>query len=122
MIPHPELLKNKIRNSIDIGNRTVFDQMAVLFSSHRILISSSGIVFNGVNMPWSSDWNIVKGNFSLAVREGKFLHLAVKEDVKLIFMLYAVNKRHPGKSDYLGVYVENGTGFSHLVHGIMGKS
>ena len=95
--------------------------MAVSFTNDHILISSSGIVFNGFNMPWTPDWNIVRGNFSLAVREGKFLYLAVK-DVQLIFMLHAVNKKHPGKSDYLGVYVEDGNGFSDLVHGIIGKS
>ncbi|XP_072025346.1 inter-alpha-trypsin inhibitor heavy chain H3-like [Amphiura filiformis] len=119
--PHPELLKRHQVATSDLAKRTIFDQMAITTPSHRILVTSSSVTINNLALPWTSDWSIVNGNFSIDIREGKYLYLKMKEGVELIVMLHAINAHHPGKSDYLGLYVEKGEGFSEQVHGMIGQ-
>ncbi|XP_072027285.1 inter-alpha-trypsin inhibitor heavy chain H3-like [Amphiura filiformis] len=119
--PHPELLKRHQVATSDLAKRTIFDQMAITTPSRSILVTSSSVTINNLAVPWTSDWSIVNGNFSIDIREGKYLYVKMKEDIELIVMLHAINAHHSGKSDYLGLYVEKGDGFSQQVHGMIGQ-
>ncbi|XP_038054558.1 inter-alpha-trypsin inhibitor heavy chain H3-like [Patiria miniata] len=103
---------------------TIFDRLVVTTGGGRqVLITATSVSLGPeLSMTWDTDWEAELGaGASVAVRNGQYLVFRPKTGVELLIMRHDVARHRVDKVDFFGVYVIDGEGFSHKVHGILGQ-
>ncbi|XP_006815528.1 inter-alpha-trypsin inhibitor heavy chain H3-like [Saccoglossus kowalevskii] len=69
-------------------------------------------------LPWKP-MKMVMGNITLRVSKSRTFSVSQGEGITLV--IHLVRKHPPTIGDYFGFYIEDGRGFSEMVHGLIGQ-
>lgn len=114
-----------IASPADHKQPTYLGQISVMHGPCSVIISPRAIQVENVIYRWPPHNNTMSmrcGQWMAIDADGRrHVTVTVQSDVVVRILRHAVSESHPFKVDFLGFYVERGTGLSEFTHGLIGR-
>ena len=115
------LIVGKQKSNSAKQERTYFGRIAVILPHVTVIITPNKIMVNKTVHRWRLNTKITSGGATVDIHRKRSVTVSLGRGIAFTVVRHKVGKNHPFKVDFLGFYVENGSGLSKEAHGLIGK-
>lgn len=102
--------------------KTYLGKIAILYGRASVVVDPEVILLNSALHDWRRSAVLnVSDDVSVEITHGKHVTVTLRDGTVLRILRHMVKPTHPYKVNYLGFYVEDSSGLSKHIHGLIGQ-